>query len=516
MSNSFLRCAFVVCLIVGAALVSVNSSSLLFANRANVPHFFHPTLDRNTQGISRTLTQHTNDIPYTPIQNSRDRSLANVLELQTAFRSIIKRAIPSVVTVIVRDGRYRVEDDGWSDFFSWENDDEDYAEEYFTIPFVEGIGSGVIVQREGTTYYVLTNSHVIGDATNVRILLDDATDYDVVVVGSDERKDIALLSFTSEEPMQVAPIGNSDDLEVGDWVLAIGSPFNLQSTVTAGIVSALGRYGGPLSNISDFIQTDAAINQGNSGGALLNIYGEIIGINTWIASNDHGNSVGIGFAIPINNLKRAIRQLISDGNVTYGWMGISAKPLTRSDADDMNLTNNRGSFVSNVYKGSPADIAGILPGDFIIAIDNRSIKNNQQLILTASELISDRQYRFTAIRAQSEITVTLTASTIEQNVTATENNRRLWPGMEMQALTDRHRHNLGIDREQSGALVSQVTKYGAAASAGIKRDDVIVRLRNMPVASLADFYGALNMRHTGKTTITIIRKDERITTQLSR
>ena len=204
-----------------------------------------------------------------------------------------------------------------------------------------GLGSGVIVKKDSNNVYVLTNNHVAGTADEIKVKLNDGREYDAKRIGNDPRTDLALIKFESSENIPVADLGNSEHLEVGDIVLAVGNPFGFESTVTMGIVSALGREtlsGSSIAGFTDYIQTDASINPGNSGGALVNLKGEIVGINTWIASQS-GGSVGVGFAIPINNAKKAIEDFISTGKVVYGWLGVSI-----GDADEKMFPDIRKSL----------------------------------------------------------------------------------------------------------------------------------------------------------------------------
>ena len=238
-------------------------------------------------------------------------SLAILEAMQGAFRSIASQVLPSVVELDVVETRQRQQFSfgDFFDFFNRGNDSNDKNQEYEA----SGMGSGVVVKKQGNTYYVLTNNHVAGSAKQISIKLNDGRIFTGTLVGKDERKDIALVSFETKEEVRVARLGDSDTVQQGDICFAMGTPLGYFSSVTQGIVSATGRAGTYVNNISDFIQTDAAINQGNSGGPLVNIYGEVIGINTWIASQS-GGSQGLGFSIPINNIKRAIDDFIATGD----------------------------------------------------------------------------------------------------------------------------------------------------------------------------------------------------------
>ncbi len=435
--------------------------------------------------------------------------------LQTSFRAISERLRSTVVKIEVEEIRSqrtpRGSDRPWFDFFF--GDPEDNGEREFRT---QGLGSGVIVRKNGTSYYVLTNDHVIGDAAEIQITLDDEREFSGTVVGKDARKDLALVSFeTSEDGIPVAVLGDSAELQVGDWVLAIGSPFGFQSTVTAGIVSATGRRGGPQGNISDFIQTDAAINQGNSGGALVNLSGEVVGINTWITSRT-GGSIGLGFSIPINNAKRAIDEFIESGSVQYGWLGVSIQTPNRQVAEDLDLTGLRGALVHHVFRDSPADRGGILPGDFITSVNGREVRDSDALILAVGELPAGRDADFELVRdgRQIELSVRITVRDDEQTIA--EQNRSLWPGLTVFPLTDEVRQELELARSTNGVLIASVQNGTPAAIAGLRVGDVIKRMNGRPVGSVRDFYRLLNDQDQHEVEFEFTREDQDLKIGISR
>ena len=258
-----------------------------------------------------------------------DSSISVVEALQNSFRSISNTMLPAVVEVDVTETKTYTNPFGgmknpFEYFFGNGNGNSDDSKKNNQREYEsKGLGSGVIVRKTGNTFYVLTNNHVAGSATKISIKLNDGREFEGKLVGADSRIDVALVSFESKDStIPVATLGDSDKVQPGDICLAFGAPLGYSQSVTQGIVSAVGRSETSMSSISDYIQTDAAINQGNSGGPLVNIYGEVIGINTWIASSS-GGSVGLGFAIPINNLKSAIDSFIKKGKVVYGWVGVS-------------------------------------------------------------------------------------------------------------------------------------------------------------------------------------------------
>ena len=241
-------------------------------------------------------------------------------------------------------------------------------------PEQQGVGSGFVISSDG---YILTNNHVVDEANQIKIKLADGKEYDAKVVGRDPKTDLALLKAEGVSSLQSLQLGDSDSLKVGSWVVAIGSPFGLEQTVTAGIVSAKGRVigSGPYDN---FIQTDASINPGNSGGPLLNTEGEVIGINTAIFSQSGGN-VGIGFAIPVNMAKEVVPQLKDKGHVTRGWLGVGIQKMTPELAKSFGLKDEKGALVSQVVKDGPADKCGIETGDVIIEFDGKKVSDANEL-----------------------------------------------------------------------------------------------------------------------------------------
>ena len=361
-----------------------------------------------------------------------------------------------------------------------------------------GIGSGVIVRRNGSSVYILTNNHVVGGADEIEIGLYDGRRYEAELVGGDERTDLALLTFNTSEEVPVATLGDSDDLYVGDWVLAVGNPFGFHSTVTAGIVSATGRRaqqaGAGLPELPDFIQTDAAINPGNSGGALVNIHGEVVGINTWIVGGQSGGSVGLGFAIPMSQAVGAIDQFIEEGRIVYGWLGVSivdASPDSLPElAEDLGVLERDGSLILGVYRQSPAADDGIRPGDFVYQIDGIPVADTADFQRIVGGIRPGEQRTFSLIRdgVEQQITVTLDERAGEDEIAAAQD---LWPGLTVLPLSDDIRSRVGVDSAVSGIVVAAVQRNSLAAITGVRPGDVITRINNTDVASAADFYQAI-------------------------
>ncbi len=439
-------------------------------------------------------------------QQSTGQAELDLSVMQHSFRTVAQDVLPSVVRIDVEEVRTQEVPRGnnlpWFDFFFGEPNNED--DRQFRT---QGLGSGVIVRREGNTYYVLTNDHVVGDADRINILLDDSREFDAELVGKDARKDLAMVSFESRDDIPVARLGDSETLRVGDWVIAIGSPFGFQSTVTAGIISAVGRRGGPQGNISDFIQTDASINQGNSGGALVNLRGQVVGINTWITSQT-GGSVGLGFSIPINNVKSAIGDFIESGSVQYGWLGVSIRDVDPAMADDLGIRQREGALVHHVFRGSPADRGGILPGDFILAVNGRRIEDADELILRVGDLPAGEDAVFELVRQSNVRTIRVRITVREDEESIADLNRSLWPGVSAYPLTQEVREEFELPRRATGVVVSGVENRTPAAVAGIQVGDIITAMNGKNVGSLADFYREIAVESGETVSFTVLRDGE--------
>ncbi|WP_304221605.1 Do family serine endopeptidase [Gracilinema caldarium] len=412
--------------------------------------------------------------------------------LQKAFRAVSDAVLPVIVQVntveIQKQQVPQFNGIPWEFFFGTPQDSTpqgNQEREYRS----KGVGSGIIVRKAGNTYYVLTNNHVAGSASEISITVNDGREFKAKLVGKDERKDLALISFESKENFPIAVLGDSDQVKVGDLAIAVGSPLGLMSSVTMGIVSAVGRTGGPAGNINDFIQTDAAINQGNSGGALVNIRGEVIGINTWIASPS-GGSVGLGFSIPVNNVKRAIDDFITKGQVKYGWLGVSLIDADKDMAAELGIQNRRGALASQVFIGSPADKGGILPGDFIIKLNDKEVRNRDQLVLAVGDLKAGEQATFVVLRGGTERTIRVRIDERKDDVVS--DNSKLWPGAIVTPVNEEIQKTLKLDAKVKGLYVVEVIAKSPAAVMGLQRGDIITGINGESARTLPDFYRLLN------------------------
>lgn len=424
--------------------------------------------------------------------------------LQNSFRAICKGLLPSVVEVDVTETKTVTTSNPFDDFddirkFFFGDDffgdrgnkKDDGKKKNRTREYEQkGLGSGVIVQRTGNTLYVLTNNHVAGSATKISIKLNDDRKFEGKLIGADARMDIALVSFESDDKsIPVAKLGNSDAIETGDICFAMGAPLGYAQSVTQGIISAKGRSGSGIGNINDFIQTDAAINQGNSGGPLVNIYGEVIGINTWIASSS-GGSQGLGFSIPINNIKGAINSFIKDGKIVYGWLGVL---LTEPDKDykkELSVEDISGALVTQMFMGSPASKGGMLPGDYITSLNGHSVKDVNQLVRDVGLLQAGSEAKFEVVRNGQK--VALTVKIEERSEKVSQDSGKLWPGFIAANITDEARKQLELGDSVKGVIVVNISEKSPAASLRLQENDIVTAVNGVKVTNLKEFYKELS------------------------
>lgn len=349
---------------------------------------FYPNL--LTQPANKTLV----------IKETAANSQAMVAK--SGYRNAVSKAMPSVVNIfttarISQDPHHALKNDPlFRHFFGDEIEEEDEQPE-------NSLGSGVIVSADGL---ILTNNHVISSADQIEVALSDGSKSSATVVGTDPETDLAVLKIDRKQ-LPAITFSNSDQMKVGDVVLAIGNPFGVGQTVTQGIISALGRNHLGINTFENFIQTDASINPGNSGGALIDVNGNLIGINSAIYSRN-GGSMGIGFAIPVSIAKQVMEQITFNGSVTRGWIGIEAQDITPELAESFNLKNVNGSLIAGVLLDSPADRAGLRPGDILIAIDNKPVTDSQAMLNLIAMLKPRDKATLAILRAGKKMEISLT------------------------------------------------------------------------------------------------------------
>ena len=350
------------------------------------------------------------------------------------------------------------------------------------------LGSGVIVSADG---YIVTNAHVVEKADEIKVLLSDKREFIGKVVGSDPKSDVAVIKINGKD-LPTLTWGDSEKIEIGEYALAIGNPFGLNSTITLGIISAVGRANMGIEQYENFIQTDAAINPGNSGGALVNTRGELIGINTAIFSRTGGN-MGIGFAIPSNMAKGVMDSLIKTGKVVRGYLGVSIQDVNAKIAKQFGLEQAQGALVGDVVSGSPAEQAGIKSGDVIVRFDGKAIENSTALRHRAAETAVGKNVEIDLVRDKKPVKLSLKVVEQPKDMTAAggsvkgEGKSAMLAGIEVRDISADAARQLNLPRGLQGVVVSQVEVGSAAEEAGVQAGDVIVELNRKPVRNTEDF-----------------------------
>ncbi|HOQ04149.1 MAG TPA: Do family serine endopeptidase [Anaerohalosphaeraceae bacterium] len=422
---------------------------------------------------------------------------AELKRTSKAFTEAVKEVLPAVVAV---QSEYTVQGISYRSPF-----EDDFFERFFgprfrmPVPREEkriGQGSGFLISEDG---YLLTNHHVVADASKITILLHDGRRFEnVEIVGSDEKADLALLKIPDVKGLPTVKMGNSDLLEVGEWVIAVGNPFGLTETVTVGVVSAKGRRirGDDPGVYEDFIQTDAAINPGNSGGPLLNIDGEVVGINAAIVTGDTGvrGYMGIGLAVPINMAKSMAEQMMKTGKFVRGYAGIGLQDLTEDIAQGLDLKIRKGAIITQVYENSPAEEAGLQADDIVISIDNREIHNSQDVRNVVGYSAPGTKLTFVVLRNGSEKKITLTVGA--------------------RPVAEDMIEQLGIQVKNSddgvGVVITDVKEDSDAARVGLQSGMVILSVNRERVNSVKEFKEALR-KAEGKDKVILSVKADRMT-----
>jgi serine protease Do len=437
-------------------------------------------------GGAAPASARTNAAPRLTIQGT---PINREVKAATSVAPVVKKVAPSVVniysTMTIRERPNALfNDPAFRRFFGEEFGGQTQPRTHRE----QGLGSGVIVTSDG---YILTANHVVEGADKVKVALASGEkEFDAKVIGTDPATDTAVLKVDGKG-LPAVTLADSDKLEVGDVVLAIGNPFGVGQTVTMGIVSALGRGGFGINNYENFIQTDAAINVGNSGGPLVDAEGRLVGINTWIISRT-GGSQGLGFAVPINLARYAMERLISDGKVARGYLGLALQPdMTPELAIQLNLPNVNGALVTGVEADSPAGKAGFKEADFVIEFDGQKVKDMRQLRLMVSQTAPGKKVTLLILREGKEKTLTATLSEIPRDVLARggqgqpgergQSKTDALDGVEVSDLDTQAAREADIPSNVRGALVTRVDESSNAAEAGLRAGDVITEINRQPV-----------------------------------
>ena len=364
----------------------------------------------------------------------------------------------------------------------------------------QSLGSGFIIDKAG---YIVTNNHVIESADQIKVKLANGNEFDAKLIGRDPKTDLSLIKIEVSNDLTALEMGDSDALEVGKWVVAIGSPFGLEQTVTAGIVSAKGRTigAGPY---DDFIQTDASINPGNSGGPLINMEGKVVGINTAIIANGQG----IGFAIPVNLARGIIEQLKNGGEVTRGWLGVGIQDISPELAEYYGIKDTKGVLVTHVYEGDPADKGGIKTGDIIVAVNEKIVSSSRDLSRIIAEIGAGKRTAISLVRNGDKRNVSVELT--KRNDKDLDENKKSEGtgefGLELSELTPDLARQIGYAENENGVVVINVKAGSKAETAGIQQGDLIKEINHVTVKGLNDYKSQLDKIKKGDAALILVKR----------
>lgn len=422
------------------------------------------------------------------------------------FTQVAKKATPAVVSIKVQQkGKTNSSIQSLpaeNEFFN-----DDFFQRFFGFSLPDqiqnqptvGQASGFIVTPDG---YILTNNHVVKDASSIIVTLNDGREFEAKVIGKDANTDISVIKISGHD-LPTVKLGDSDKLEVGEWVVAIGNPLGLQASLTVGVVSAKGRNNLDLTREEEYIQTDAAINRGNSGGPLLNLDGEVVGMNSAIATST-GGYMGLGFSIPSNMLKRIMDQLITKGSVTRGYLGIVLQKIDQDLAQAFNLEKTHGVLIAEVAKNSPAQAAGLKQGDVIIRYNGNSVDNMGNFRNIIASTPPGTNISLTIQRADNVEEIPVTVGTLpDAQQSPNEVTEQL--GLTLQELTPEIAQKLGYQNEK-GVIITEIDPSSISALAGIKKGSLILSVNQQKVSSLDEFHAALKKTEKGKPVLLLIKQ----------
>ena len=422
----------------------------------------------------------------------KEKGKSEVVGFPQSFTELVEKVRPAVVNISTTT-TVRVPGHPYRHFFGPREESPfgDFFRRFFgDIPDREfkqqSLGSGFIVDKNG---YIITNNHVVEKADEIKVKLSEGKEVKAKVIGRDPKTDLVLIKISSLfGDLPTLPLGDSDKVKVGEWVLAIGNPFGLEHTVTKGIISATGRVigSGPYDN---FLQTDAPINPGNSGGPLINLKGEVIGINTAIVASGQG----IGFAIPSNLTRQVFAQLKEKGKVARGWIGVSIQSVTPEIAEAFKLKESRGALVGDVAPGSPAEAGGIQRGDIIIAFDGKPVKDASDLPRIVAETPIKKLSTLKVLREGQEVEVRVTVAEMDEEKTASRKQRKAPEqdlGMTVDEIAPQWAREFNL-REKTGVVILEVAPNSPAEEANLQPGDVIKEVARKPIRNLKDYRGAM-------------------------
>lgn len=428
-------------------------------------------------------------------------SMADIRADQDAFIKIAEKVMPAVVNInterIVKQKYYdpfeEFNDPLFNEFFGNRSRPKEMKRK------ATALGSGFLISEDG---YLITNNHVIEGADKIEVVLNDKTKYKARVIGKDPDTDIAVLKIDEDgKTFPYVEFGDSDEIKIGQWSIAIGNPYGLNNTMTVGIVSARGRMGMGLENYEDFIQTDASINPGNSGGPLVDIDGKVVGINTAIFSQSGGN-IGIGFAIPINMAKYVKESLISTGKVERGFLGVKIQELDEEMAKKFGLEKATGALVSEVVEGSPAEKSGIKRGDVVLEIDDIKIKTFNELRNKIATIEPGKRVKIVLMRDKKKKDIFVKLDKKEDAEINMEKNKYF--GMKIAELNDEIRKNFDISPDINGLIVKEIDNDSQAYELGIRPGNIIVEIENKEIKMLEDFVKIYKKMNDGESVMLYI------------
>jgi serine protease Do len=448
-----------------------------------------------------------------PVWASTDTDdAATVQKASQAFTRIAKVAIPTVVFIQVEQTITTS-----STPFHYNNPFELFEDEMFRRFFGHrfpqmkpskkyrqtGWGTGFIISKEG---HILTNHHVVGKADKIEVRLEDGREFEAEIIGTDPKSDVALIKAKGAEDLPVLPLGNSEELEIGEWVMAIGNPFGLSHTLTVGVVSAKGRTSVGITDYEDFIQTDAAINPGNSGGPLINLRGEVVGINSAIFTKS-GGYMGIGFAIPINMVKTIKEQLIVHGKVDRGYLGIGVQEVTPELASYFNLENTNGVIIAQIDENSPAEKSGLERGDVLLEMDGKPVKSVGHFRNIIALSIPGTEIELKVMRNNEihsfQVSLGSLGATEDGLLLSKDATEKL--GFVIQDLTNEISEQFGY-KDLEGVLISNVRTGSPAAFSGLRPGMLIIEVNRLRVSSVADFDKAFQASRESKKLLLLVRE----------